>query len=61
MRSTTTYYADGGKVYAKTPDGTREVGSALSANGRDLARFDAALQVARAQRETTAALRPEEA
>ena len=50
MRSTTSYFARDGKVYAKTPEGTREVTSALSANGRDLARFEAALEVARAQR-----------
>ena len=48
---TTTYYAEDGKVFARTPEGTREVSTALSANGRDLERFERALNIARAQRE----------
>jgi len=50
MRSTTSYYADNGKVYAKTPTGVREVSTALSTSGRDLARFERALDLARKQR-----------
>jgi hypothetical protein len=51
MRGTVSYVARDGKVYAKTPDGEREVSTALSANGRDLARFEKALDRARAQRQ----------
>jgi hypothetical protein len=52
MRATISYFARDGKVFAKTPDGEREVSTALSANGRDLARFEKALDRARAQRRT---------
>lgn len=52
MRSTTTYYARDGRVYARTPTGEREVATALSSSGRDLARFERALNIARDQRET---------
>lgn len=48
---TTTYYAEGGKVFARTPEGTRVVTTALSTEGRDYARFQRALTIARAQRE----------
>lgn len=53
--TTHTYIAKGGKVYVREPGGVlRECGSALTANGRDLEKFDAALQVARMQREKRA-------
>jgi predicted DNA-binding transcriptional regulator AlpA len=47
---TTTYYAENGRVFARTPKGTREVTTALSSNGRDLERFERALNIARTQR-----------
>lgn len=50
MRAIVTYVARDGKVFAITPEGEREVSTALSANGRDLARFERALNKARAQR-----------
>jgi hypothetical protein len=54
MRGTTTYFAQGGKVFAKTPTGVYEVSTALSASGRDLERFEAALNVARQQQRESA-------
>src|SRR5206468_1924836 len=54
--TTTTYYAEHGSVFARTPDGTREVTTALSSTGRDLARFDRALSIARTQRPETVEL-----
>jgi hypothetical protein len=39
VKTTTTYYAEYGRVFARTPEGTREVATALSSNGRDLERF----------------------
>ena len=53
---TTTYYAEDGKVYARTSEGTHEVSTALSANGRDLERFERALNIARTQRSATASV-----
>lgn len=50
MASTTSYFAEDGRVYARTPDGVVEAGTALSADGSDLERHDQALQIARAQR-----------
>jgi hypothetical protein len=50
MRTTTSYFAKDGRVYARTPDGIVEAPTALSANGRDLTRHDAALRLAREQR-----------
>jgi len=48
---THSYYAKDGKVYVKqTGQPDREAGTALTANGRDLERHDAALQLARRQR-----------
>lgn len=44
------YRAREGRVYASTPEGEVEVGTALSANGRDLERFERALEIARNQR-----------
>ncbi len=55
MRSETTYFAEGGSVYARTPDGVQEAGTALSADGRDLERHDRALAEAKRQREHHAA------
>ncbi len=52
MNATTTYFAKDGRVYARTPNGTVEAPTALSANGRDLERHDRALQIARVQRAT---------
>jgi hypothetical protein len=52
---TTTYYAEGGKVFARTPEGTREVTTALSSTERDLERFERALTIARTQRPATTA------
>ena len=51
----TRYYASGGKVYAVLPGGVEERGTALTADGRDLERFDRALDKARRQREQRAA------
>lgn len=49
------YVARDGKVYARERGGVlREVGTALTARGRDLEAFDAALSVARQQREQRA-------
>lgn len=47
------YYARHGKVFAQPRDGgsAYECGSALSAHGRELERFEAALNEARRQRE----------
>lgn len=45
------YFARDGKVYARRGGVTEEAGTALSANGRELDRHQAALDVARLQRE----------
>lgn len=47
----TSYFARGGKTYARRHGVTEECGSARSANGRELDRFQAALDNARRQRE----------
>lgn len=44
------YIAREGRVYARTGEGERAVSTALSANGRELDRFERAFQAAKAQR-----------
>lgn len=44
------YFARDGKIYAKRNGVTEECGSALTANGRELDRFQFALDAARRQR-----------
>lgn len=51
MRGTTTYTARDGKVIARTPEGDREVATALGTGGLHLERFERALCRAKAQRE----------
>ncbi len=54
--SETRYYARGGRIFAATGyEDAVEVGTALSADGRDLERFERALNEARRQREQRAA------
>jgi 3D (Asp-Asp-Asp) domain-containing protein len=46
----TKYSAKGGKVYVTTDQGTRETSTAVGTSGRELERFERALEVARRQR-----------
>lgn len=50
-RSTTAYFAENGRVYARTPDGVVEASTALSSDSHDLLRHSAAYHLAKAQRE----------
>lgn len=44
------YFARDGRVYVEQGGSVRETSSAVTANGTDLERFDAALEIARRQR-----------
>lgn len=48
--SGTSYFARDGKIYARRHGVTEECGTARTANGRELKRFEAALNAARSQR-----------
>jgi len=45
----TTYYAEGGKVFARTPEGVQRVSTPISGSRRDQERFARALRIAETQ------------
>lgn len=57
---TARYVAKAGRVYVREGGKLREISTALSTNGRDLARYEAALESARLQRRLKRAARSSE-